>query len=216
MITFSKTGDRSNFLFDKLSSYFKENDSYQGTNVPGYEGDGIVERFLETFCLELDNEFSPYIDALGYLFDATGLGNIPGTNPDRFLIHIADSWGNPPSISDNGGYKLLLRYLIYILRKRGTLEGLNLYLRLMGYKVKTISSSPYDTIKYDDGSKYDDGWAFDVKNMFYHDVSIVITDYDGFGPTTPAYGWLDSLKQALIQFIIPIYSNLTAVTYEAS
>ena len=216
MITFSKIGDRSNFLFDKLSSYFKENDSYKGTDVPGYEGDGIVERFLETFCLELDNEFSPYVDSLGYLFDATGLSNLPGIDTDRFLIHIADSWGNPPSISDNSNYRVLLRYLIYILRKRGTLEGLNLYLRLLGYKVKTLTTLPYDTVKYDDGSKYDNGLFYDVQSMFYHDINIVITDYTGFGPTVPTSDWLDSLKQALIQFIIPIYSNLVSVTYQAS
>lgn len=216
MITFSKTGDRSNFLFDKLSSYFKENDSYQGTDVPGYEGDGIVERFLETFCLEIDNEFSPYVDTLGYLFDATGLSNIPGIDTDRFLIHIADSWGNPPSISGNEIYSILLRYLIHILQRRGTLEGLNLYLRLLGYKVDTILSVPYDTVKYDDGSKYDDGWSYDVQSMFYHDIVIVITDYSGFVPTVPTSEWLTSLKQALIQFMIPIYSNLITVTYQAS
>lgn len=216
MIIFSKTTNKSNFLFSKLPNYFEDNDTYVGNGVEGYSDDGILERFLESLCLELDNEFSPYVDSLGFLFDATGLNNIPGTNKDRFLVHIADDWGNPPSIGNTNNYSVLLRYLIYILRRKGTLESINLYIRLFGYKVKSVSSTPYDTIKYDENAKYDTGKSYDIKSMFYHDLSIIITDYNGFGPNEPTEQWLGSLKQALIQFIIPIYTNLVSVTYQTN
>lgn len=216
MITFSKTVSKPNFLFGKFPNYFKENDTYVPNAVVGYESDGWLERYLEGFSLELDGEFSPYVEALGWLFDATGLSNLPHSDPDVFLIHISDVLGNPPDIGTDAQYKILLRYLRWILQTKGTRLSLDLYLALFGYQVSSLTSTPYDSPIYDNTPtpyKYDDGLFYDMESIYYFDVDLVIEDLVGTTTGDPGSTWLDNLKDALSNFIMPIIVNLQSVTY---
>ena len=216
MISLSKVGDKPNFLFGQLPHYFKENDSYKPNAVLGYEGDGFVERYLEGFCKELDNELTPYMDNIGYLYDALGLSNIPGSNQDRFLIHIAEFLGNPPDISTKERYKLLLTCLKYILQTKGSWESINLYLALFGYKVDSYELIPYDSPLYDKTptpDKYDVGYATDTTKLFYFDLNLVITDYPGYTYGDPGVDWLALLKEAISNFLLPVNVNLLSITF---
>lgn len=220
MIIFGKTATKPNHLFGQLPNYFKENDSYVPNAVSGYEDQGFLERYLQGFCEEIDDEISPYLDNILWLFDALGLSNLPNTDPDLFLIHLSDSLGNPPDIGDDAGnheqYKTLLRYLRIILQNKGSITGVNLYLKLFGYTISSLTVTPYDSPIYDRTPtpfKYDSGIIYDANNIIFSDLDMVISNYPGLTPGAPDSGWLDTLKNAIQVFLLPINTSLNSITY---
>ena len=86
---FGKTASKPNFMFGRLPHYFKENDSYKDVN-----NEGLLERYLEIFCAEIDTEVSPYIDELLDITDAEALSGLTRDNPTELLIHISELFGN--------------------------------------------------------------------------------------------------------------------------
>jgi len=211
MITFGKTSSKPNYLFGKLPYYFKGND----TNKDGND-EGTLERYLQIFCAELDAEVSPPIDDLLSIVDAEALSGLSIDDPMKFLNVISDVFTNPPDIGTENQYVTLLRHLVWILKTRGTRKSLLLFLAVYGYTIADLieeAATPviYDLtptpLIYDDGDYYDPGFAF------YSEWSLVITDYPGTTTGNPGSTWLNLLKEAIIQFIAPIFSTLTSVTY---
>lgn len=217
MITFAKTATKPNYLFGKLPLYFKENDSYVPNNVTNYTDRGLLERFLEVFCLEIDGNIKPYLDNIGYLYDVQGLSNTPVTNPDDFINHIAETLGNPPDIGSKTQYKNLLAHLVSILKVKGTKEAIDLYLAIFGYKISTIGITPLESPTYDwtpSAAQYDSGYIYDNQSLFFSEITLEITDYDGLTTGDPGNTWLtNSLKPALENFIIPMYTSIVSITY---
>ena len=210
---FSSLPDKPNYLFGKLPDYFKANDNYVPNAVVDYTDKGLLERYLETFCAEIDAELIPPINDLGLLFNAIGL---PAGDSSKFVNLISDTMGNPPDIGSEDLYKILLRYIIYILQTKGTRIALDLYLALFGYKVYSLDIRPYEKPYYDATPtpfKFDNGYRFDSESIFYFDADLVITDYDGRTEGDPGTPWLVKLREALGNFILPIYINLISVTY---
>ena len=126
MITFGKTSSKPNFLFGKLPYYFKENDSYKDGN-----DEGLLERYMEIFCAEIDNELSPFIDEVLDITNAEALSGLTRDNPTELLQHISELFGNPPDVGigetysgDEDEYIILLRYIVHILRTKGTRKSL--------------------------------------------------------------------------------------------
>lgn len=217
MINFAQVGEKPNLMFGTLPNYFKENDSYKPSTVEGFEDDGFLERYLEAFCEDIDDDLIPYVESLGYLYDATGLSNIPNLNLDAFIDYISSMLGNPPDIGTDAQYRTLLRYLRWILQVKGTYLSLKLYLALFGYKVKSFISTPLLTPTYDNTPvpyKYDDGYQYDMQQIWFFNVDIVITDYDGIHHGDPGVLWLNYLREALGSFIMPIFVNIRTLTYE--
>ena len=212
MITFGKTSTKPNYLFGKLPHYFKENDSYKnGSN------EGLLERFLEIFCAEIDNGLTPYIEGLGSIVDTESLDSLPNSNKADLLIHIADIFGNPPSVGTDTQYKTLLRHIWEILQSKGTVKSLSLFLALYGYKIYNLTESGVNLQKYDQtpAGSYDEGLTYDVGFIFYSGYNLVITDLPGTGPKNPSNAWLTLLKDAITQFINPIFAQLESLTYHA-
>jgi len=211
MITFGKTASKPNSLFQKLSHYFKENDSYKDGN-----DEGLLERYLEIFCAEIDNEVSPYIDEVLSITDAEALSGLTRTNPTELLIHISELFGNPPDVGDEDEYIILIRYIKHILQTKGTVKALEYFLAIYNYEIDTLTESgiiddTYDVpIKYDNSKEYDGGIGF----IFYSGYDLVITDLAGTTPKNPTQTWLDNyLKSAIQQFISPIWAILGTLTY---
>lgn len=219
MITFGKTASTPNFLFGKLPYYFKENDSYKDGN-----DEGLLERYLEIFCAEIDNEVSPYIDEVLDITDASALSGLTRDNPTELLIHISKLFGNPPDVGTgeaySGGeaeYIILIRYIRQILQTKGTVQSLIYYLAIYGYEIDTLTPEAPSLISYDvtpTALKYDDSYEYDVGFVFYSEFDLVITDVAGTGTKSPTQAWLnDYLKPAIQQFISPIWAELDSLTY---
>jgi len=221
MIIFGKTADKPNSLFQKLPHYFKENDSYKDGN-----DEGLLERYLEIFCAEIDNEVSPYLDEVLSITDAEALSGLTRTDPTELLIHISELFGNPPDIGtgedysgDEDEYIILIRYIKYILQTKGTRKSLEYFLAIYNYEIDTLTESgvvhnTYDVdptpVKYDDGKEYDWGAGF----IFHSGYDLAITDLAGTDAKDPDQPWLDDyLKPAIQQFINPIWAILGTLTY---
>jgi hypothetical protein len=208
MKTLSRTGTSPNYLFGRLPLYFKVNDSYKDQY-----NRGLLERYLEIFCWEIDNNVSPFIDNAFYLLDAENLNSLPNTDPSIFLDHLSDTFGNPPDIGTETQYKALIRHIINILQTKGTRKSVDLYLALYGYKVYDITENTVTSKSYDDGLLFDNGVEYDFGFNFYSGWNLTITDLAGTGNKVPSEAWLESLKQAIQKFIAPIFATLEVISY---
>lgn len=219
MITFGKTATKPNFLFGKLSHYFKEKDSYKDGN-----NEGLLERYLEIFCAEIDNEVSPYIDELLNITDAEALSSLTRDDPTELLIYISELFGNPPDVGtgtsysgDEDEYIILIRYIKHILQTKGTIQALIYYLAIYGYEIDTLTESSKTLKSYDETPtplSYDDSNEYDVGFTFYSGFDLVITDKPGTGTKNPNSTWLNTyLKPAIQNFIAPIWAKLNNLTY---
>ena len=224
MITFGKTSIKPNFLFGKLPRYFKENDSYNPNAVSGYEDKGLLERYLEIFCAEIDAEVSPYIDEVLDTVDAEALSGLTITNDDDFLNLLSNLFGNPPDISttdawsgDETNYTQLIKHIVTILQTKGTRKSLELFLALYGYQITTLNESGAQSKQYDESPTeliYDNNVEYDFGFVFYSDYTLVITDLSGTAVKNPSQAWLDNyLKAAINSFINPIFTETTTLTY---
>jgi len=222
MITFGKTATKPNHLFGKLPQFFKENDSYKDGN-----GEGLLERYMEIFCAEIDNEVSPYVDELLDITDAEALSSLTRDNPTELLRHIAELFGNPPDIGTTatyaGGpdpepeYIVLIRYIRHILQTKGTTRSLMYFLAIYGYEVDSLTESSVTASHYDETPtvlEYDSASEYDFGFTFYSGYDLVITDKPGTGTKSPTQGWLDDyVKPAIEKFISPIWAQLGTITY---
>jgi hypothetical protein len=212
----SKTSTRPNFLFGLLPHYFKENDNYNPNAVTGHTTEGLLERYFEVFCNEVDSQVVPYIDNAFYLYDAQGLTNLPNSDPSKFLDHIADLFGNPSSIGTELQYKALLRHIRAILQTKGTKQALVYFLALYGYRISSLTEATLTPGIYDltpTALKYDNSLYYDKVMTFYSNWDLVITDLPGTGTKNPNGTYLTSLKNAIQKFISPIFATLNTVTY---
>lgn len=219
MITFGKTVDKPNSLFQKFPYYFKENDSYKDGN-----DEGLLERYLEIFCAEIDNEVSPYLDEVLNITDAEALSGLTRENPTELLIHISELFGNPPDIGtglsfsgDEDEYIILIRYIRHILQTKGTVKALEYFLAIYNYEIDVLTESSVTASHYDETPtvlEYDQGVEYDKGFVFYSGYDLAITDLAGIPPQSPTQTWLDNyLKPAIQQFISPIWATLGTLTY---
>ena len=212
MRTFRKTTDKPNYLFGLLPYYFKANDTYKDVN-----DEGLLERFLELFCEEIDTQVSYPIDSILYIFDALSYDLLAVNNPNDFLNYLAENFNNPPDIGTEDQYKILLRYLAHILRVRGTRKGIELFLAIFGYRIKSLNEYSLDLNIYDNTpnpSKYDQSLQYDNEFIFYSEFDLIIEDYPGYGTNPPTAAWLALLKEAIEKFLIPIWARLVVLSYD--
>jgi len=219
MITFGKTSTKPNHLFGLLPEYFKVNDSYKDGN-----DEGLLERYLEIFCAEIDNEVSPYLTELPNITDASALTGLTRNNPTELLQYLSLFFGNPPDIStadDWSGteaeYIILIRYMKHILQTKGTVKSLIYFLAIYGYELTTLTESSISLTKYDETPtpiQYDNNAQYDLGFTFYSGFDIAITDLAGTIQKDPTQPWLDDyLKPAIQKLIAPIWAQLGTITY---
>jgi len=219
MITFGKTSSKPNHLFGKLPPYYKENDSYKDIN-----GEGLLERYLQIFCAELDDNLTPYVDDLSNIINTDNISSITRENPLELLQYISEFWGNPPDIGtgetysgNEDNYIELLKNMPHLNSYKGTTQGIEYYLNLYSYTIDTITETSVSFVRYDETPtplQYDNGVEYDTKFIFFSDFELVITDKSGTGPKNPPQSWLDDyLKPAIQNFISPIWAILNSVTY---
>lgn len=217
MRTFGKTATEPNYLFGLLPYYFKDQDN--GSKViSGYEGEGTLERYLEIFGAEVDDELSEYIENVGYIVDALGLTNLPHSAEKQldFLTPISDTLSRPPDIGTTDQYKNLLRHIRQIHQTRGSKKSLELFLALFGYAIDDLTEETKAVNTYDgtpDVMNYDVGGLYDYGLSIRSGFDLVITDYPGTTTGDPGSTWLDLLKDAIQSFIAPIKCIVYTVTY---
>jgi hypothetical protein len=194
------------WIWDRFPSYFTEKDSYK------VGGEGLLQRFIKSLSLELqENSLTP-LENVFNLFDAEVI-------EEPLLVHLADFLGNPPDTFGNSLlYRKLLANIPYINKYKGTLKAYEYLFGIFNVSVEITEEEPH-LITYDDGdSRYDD-----EPKLRYDDAcptctgyTITINDPNGLSPELQgAFDDISKYNQLvrLIQYIEPINAQLRGITY---
>ncbi len=186
------------FLFGRFPSYFKREDTYKDVNDKG-----LLERFLENFGDELDDEVTSDIENYLDIVD-------PLIAPEKFINLIAYTLGNPPDVFNNvTQYRSILSNIMAIYKVKGTLASYEVFFTMLGYDLLVITELPEVNTYYDTGELYDDTEFYDLYCLGCSDYTIA------FGTTTNApinQTTLDILQTG-IPFIEPINANLVGLIF---
>ena len=141
------------YLFNTLSTYFYDNDTNKNVN-----GEGLLQRYLQVFGEEIDEEVIPKIEDF--------INNLDAKNCDEnTLKYISDFFGNPPDLFlDDNLYRKLLTFVISIYKIKGTSRSFELFFNLLGYNV-IITDEPKNSFFF-----------YDELNLFYDTLQV---NYDG-------------------------------------
>ena len=208
------------WFFNRLPLYFKQTDNYKDP----ISGEGLLERYLQTFGMELDEEVVNYAD--GYISGTSLDVNIksvidPLTCDPKFLLHIAHTLGNPPDLLQaTSTYRKLLRYILAYYKVKGTKRSYEIFFALLGWNVSIIEYEPGDT-RYDDNPNdlYDTDKHYDGDCASCSDYEILITPLNN-DCTNPTIQFIDQtildLLWEVIKFNEPINANLLRFIDKAS
>jgi hypothetical protein len=192
------------FLFDKLPAYFRRNDSNKDL-----QGQGTLERYMGILGSELDEEIIPLIENYLDIVDAQ-------ITPERFLVPLSDSLGNPPDISQNlDEYRNILSYIVTYYKIKGTEAAYQLFFSLLGFNVTITEIEPID-ILYDINLLYDedDILLYDSQcptcSCYLIEFSNVADSNNNINPITPE---TIALLHEAIEFNEPINACLDSLTH---
>lgn len=190
------------FLFGKLSHYFKREDTFKDGN-----DQGLLERYLQVFGDELDENISGDIDDYLDIIH-------PLLADEKFLNLIAYNVGNPPDIfNDVDQYRIILSNILSVYKVKGTIQSYQVWFSMLGFDLVVITEFPQLNVIYDDGNLYDnDDPATDDDETWKYDsycgpcseysISFGTSNNDPIDQTT-----LDILHKA-IPFVEPINAKL--------
>ncbi len=186
------------YVKEKLPSYIIDNDSYKDIN-----GKGFVERYLEIFGGELDDEYIPELEQL-----------IQQKNPQltrsEFLDYIAGQLGDLPNISqDTAHYRNILSFIVSLWNIRGTKQSYISILYSLGLTGTTITEIPLVTVAYDDPAV-----SYDATETFAYDTSCQ-TCSEYYITTTGPTLTVDIYQRllGLVELVEPINAKLKHVVY---
>jgi hypothetical protein len=158
--------DFRDWFFRQFPEYHQVNDSYKDIN-----GEGLLQRYLRGFGVELDEEFIPYIDSFIDIIDLEKCD-------DKFLPLIAYLLGSPPNMDGTyATYRKLLLYAIALYKVKGTIQAYNIIANILGMSITIQEAIPAKKITYDDDSNphYDEGFIYDSTCDNCSDYTIVYT-----------------------------------------
>ncbi len=197
-----------NFFFGKLPVYYKVEDTYKDD-----DGRGLLERYLEIFGLELDNDVMPKVENYLDIID-------PFTTDPKFLNDIAFTLGSPPDLlGDPDKYAKVLAYIISVYKIKGTAQGFQLLFSLLGFNVSVVEYPPTATVLADESNIADDSLLADNGCPCCSDYELVVGPLLNSGNTggcqPPTFTTVDQTILAtfikIIEFNQPINANLLGI-----
>lgn len=198
------------WFFTRLPLYFKQHDNNRDVN-----DEGTLERYLQVFGLELDEQVVNYADGYmaGTSLDAAIKSIIdPLECDDKYLVHIAYTLGNPPDLLQGAStYRKLLRYILAYYKVKGTKRAYEIFFALLGYNV-TITEYPPGHPNYDNDplDTYDSGLTFDAgcPTCSEYDILITLLNNDC---TEPLVQFLDQTIIDLLREVIEFNEPINAI-----
>lgn len=105
--------------------------------------EGLLERYLRNFGMELDESIVPFINNFLDLFDAVKCQK-------NLLPHLAFILGLPITIDDTEAtYRKVLKYAIQLYKIKGTAQSYGMLFNLIGLEVSVIEDTPGISVIYD-------------------------------------------------------------------
>ena len=205
----------TNFLFNLLPQYFRDNDTYP-ISVGGYTST-FLERFYEIFCNELDDNLNPPVTSIPELFNYSYPEHFTEQQRTAFIEYTADLWliRNIRWKANKETYINIIRNYRYIAEVRGTKKALELYLFLQGYEISELEELEILYNYYDypvlTPLKYDDNHIYDMSNpVFYTEYNLEILAMGNTPPLTEIE--LNQLKHIINYYFNPAYTKLINLT----
>jgi len=198
------------WIFSLFPRYIWEHDT-----LP-VNGKGLFQRYMETFGEEIDEEIKDYITNFINIIDVT-------STEDKYLVYLAEFLGNPPTLFySDVRYRKLLRYLMDIIKCKGTVRSYELIFGLLGCTIELVEIPP-SVMKYDWYGElgeevpttlvvYDSGYRYDEECPSCSDYYLNITDPDGVLAGALTNTILYALLMKIIKFVEPINMNLINLT----
>lgn len=139
------------WFFRQFPEFYQTSDTYKDIN-----GEGLFQRYLRGYGLELDEEIMPYMRNFIDIIDVSKCD-------EKFLPLIATILGSPPSVStDPDDYRKVLAYALAIYKVKGTKRAYQILLGILGLNITVVELVPKRKITYDmPGIKYDAGHVYD-------------------------------------------------------
>lgn len=206
------------FLWDLFPLFYQEYDTYKDQ-----ESKGVLQRFVENFGIEVDDEVLKYLDENQ---DEYFLKNIQALESDnKFLPILKDILGNPPGILEGEEHRKMLQYIVPIYKIKGTHLSYKLFLNLLGFDVEIIEHDPLDSISeitdeiitydFDTPIDYDKGFLYDsflgeseIGCPYCSDYSLLL----GSTQVALTQDVMDKIKQIIV-FIEPINAVLREILF---
>lgn len=141
------------WFFRQFPEQDQTNDSYKDAN-----NEGVWQRYLRGYGMELDEEIVPFIDNFVNIIDAQ-------IADAKFLPHIASTLGMPPSLgADPDLYRKVLAYALSIYKVKGTKKSFEIFFNLLGLGISIMEDIPQARISYDmDLIIYDEDNVYDTE-----------------------------------------------------
>ena len=145
------------WFFNKLPNYYHINDSDKDS-----QGKGLLQRYLETYGEELDDNMLPFIDNFVNIIDPRGQASIGY----KYLNHLAYTLGSPPDLfmgdpAQDAKYAKLLNHIVSIYKIKGTARSFELFFALLGYSISVIEYPQNPLVRFDDIYNFDNGYFMD-------------------------------------------------------
>ena len=194
----------TNWLFSLLPVYYKLNDTYKDE-----EGNGLLQRYLGAFDPVVLDEIFPNIENYLDITDAQ-------TCRPKYLIHIANTLGNPPDVfGDDSKYRNLLSYIVSVYKIKGSIESYKLFFDILGF-YSEIDEIPLlnKTSIYDNGGEYDSDEFLSeydrnlCQTCSYYDITLYYKDVDNYNINQTI---INNIREA-IKFNEPINARLRNLT----
>ena len=190
------------WIFSQFPKRFKKDDTYKDAN-----GRGVLERYLQIFGQELDNNFMPLIQNMQDILSVKKCD-------DKFLPLIGAYMGALPA-PDNlpATYRLILAAGVQIYKAKGTANSFKIMFNILGYDCNIVPIQPIAPATYDSTQTYDDGTSkYDQSCSNCTDFSIRIQPSDpslvsGFVLTTA----IRAQAQQIVDLLKPIDCNYTGL-----
>lgn len=168
------------------------------------QGEGIWQRYLRTFGIELDENIKPFIDNFIDIIDLS-------LTDDKYLPLVGNILGDPPTTGDNSIYRKILAYATAIYKVKGTEQAYRILFNLLGMEIdEFIYEVPKQKITYDmPGVRYDEDpiFTYDTECQMCSTFTIKYTSISG-DPISPET--LEEIEN-LVGFIQPINATLIAI-----
>lgn len=127
-----------NWIFNQFPGPYQESDPNKNSAK-----EGTLQRFLQVFGNELDEDFIPYLDNFMDIVDYLKCD-------DKFLPLIGSILGYPPSINgDNDTYRKILAYVVAIYKIKGTKRSYEIMFNLLGFSIMITEEVPKKKLTYD-------------------------------------------------------------------
>ena len=183
------------FIKSLLPDEVLNRDSYKNT-----ENKGLLERYLNNFGEELDQNLEPYLTNFLDLLD-------PRICDPKYLTPLSFILGLPPSIDKNiSTYRKILSYAIQIYKLKGTKKSYQLLFNLIGISIEIVEEIPRKAARYDDNILYDETTNYDDECDACSYYSILY--YDPAHPLDPVPQDILDLFSSIICFLQPINAKL--------